>query len=37
MRLWPVWYRRPRQDLSVYDMPLLLGADNDPFPASVAS
>jgi hypothetical protein len=26
-----VWYVRPRLDLSVYDVPLLLGEDADPF------
>lgn len=32
-----VWYRRPRQDLSVYDVPLLLGEDDDRFQGQAAS
>ena len=26
-----VWFLRPRLDLSVYDVPLLLGEEADPF------
>lgn len=32
-----VWYARPRPDLSVYDVPLLLGEGEDPFPDYASS